>query len=265
MELLYKFNVGDTVRFKDEQHLVQGWGWKMVQEGCPVKYYKLDNMSWMSNEILEEDLEVERECHEHTENAVMMSTDNREIHIGMKVYANVYRKFYQKDLECNLDFSFACYGEVKELWFHEEKFNSHTEVKLKREFLCTFEDGTKRHDAAGEGFESRYDSREITVEIPDSYPKQYISQLCKDDFHYDVLEPDCSSWQRYEVDQWLHHIGVYDEVMKLYAEKKSDGEVKYIHKYEAKRKYNESEKNEKLQKIVDSLSEEERKILKKML
>ena len=270
----YKYDIGDKVKLlesPDDVFTIEGWGWTRQEANNPFPYshrkgqedntYKLryDDKFW------DNDLDAIGENHPHDEAAVLISTDNREIRIGMKVYGAIYQKFYKTPLQCNLNFSFAGYGTVSQLWYYKEKYNVRSEVKTKREFLTTFEGGTERHDAGGKGFENTYHSYEVTVEIPENYAEQYVNEMVNDKMSYDNLEPSCASWKRYEVDQWLKFIGVYDQVMKLYAEKKTAGECPYLHELEEKEQQKKKETSDKLKALLTKLTDEEKEELKKML
>lgn len=270
----YNFSIGDKVKLlksPDDAFTIKGWGWRIKEGNTPVPYYKLsgqENNKYILSyweEFKEDALEAVGETNPHDEDASMLSTDGKELHIGMKVYGSVYRKYYQQPMTCNIGFGFAGYGTITSLHFYKSDDQTIDEVKVKREFLTTFEDGKERLDAARKGYENTYSSYEITVEIPDDYSEQYVNELVNDKIHYDALEPTCADWKRYEVDQWLNHIGVYEQVLKLYAEKKAAGECPYLHEIEEKKQKKQQNMHEKLNAIIGSLTDEEKAELKKML
>ena len=249
------------------------WGWRQTAPDVISSYYVLEDTDSDSrrclrydNEMTENMLEPAGETHPHEEDAVMMSTDGREICISEKVYANIYRKWYMKPLECNLDFVFACYGTVTRLQYQRGEKNIDN-VYIRREFLCTFDDGTPRGDAGRKGYEMAYNSYETTVRIPDDYAEQYVNQVASSDHNYDVLESSYTIW-KYEVNQWLNFIGVYDRVMALYAAKKDAGELLHMKEIAEREQRKQGERRKSIDKIrafVDSLSPEEKAELKKML
>lgn len=294
MKTLFKYDIGDSVRLledpgrdntcygedaeryediKNRTYRVIGWGWSFDQKSdatVPKIFYRLEFngdqqfLSW-KNEIPENLLEpADDSSHPHEEDAVLYSTDGCALSVGMKVYADVYRKWYQKPLECNLNFVFACYGNVHSLYFYKGEDTNYQKVKIEREFLCTSDDGKPRGDACRKGYVMDYNAYETTVQILDDYPEQYVNEVVNSDIHYDVLEPDCVLW-RYEVDQWLHHIGVYNRVMEIYAAKKAAGELPHMKEIEEKSQKKIREKHKKLQAIIDNLSPEEREELKEIL
>ena len=66
------------------------------------------------------------------------------------------------------------------------------------------------------------------------------------------------------VKQWLTHMGVYDEVLKL-AKKRKSGIKKETLSSEPKKTKSKKQSNDKLEKLLDKLSESEKERLKGML
>ena len=76
-----------------------------------------------------------------------------------------------------------------------------------------------------------------------------------------------SDYNNYEIKEWLNHLGVYDKVMDL-VDKIGSPSKEFKRKSTSKKKSSiksKSKKNEKLEKFLSDLSEEELKELKKLL
>ena len=76
-----------------------------------------------------------------------------------------------------------------------------------------------------------------------------------------------SDYNNYEIKEWLNHLGVYDKVMDL-ADKIGNSPKETKSKSTPKKKSStkpKSKENEKLEKLLNGLTEEEIKKLKTML
>lgn len=131
----------------------------------------------------------------------------------------------------NCNFGFTNEGQVTGVSYNYEYHNSeqwrNKHVKIAREFLCYYqpkEDGkiVWRGDAAGKGYETwAYlgNHSEVFVNIPENYPELYVETALGDCF-YSVHE--CARTKhldKWEVKEWLTHLGFYDKIKELYYSK----------------------------------------------
>jgi hypothetical protein len=183
----------------------------------------------------------------------------------MKVYAEVMQKWPSKEqLNINLNFVFACYGKIVSMRCHRTKWSRSGELRIEREFLCTYENGKPRGDACRKGYVSEYCDYQIIVNVPDDFAEEFVNEVVNDSMHYDVLESTCHNFY-YEVGEWLKHIGVYERVLELYAKEKSIGTAPCFARMEENRRKKQEALDAKLMNIINRLSDDEKQRMKELL
>ena len=134
------------------------------------------------------------------------------------------------------------------------------EVYFKRSFLCTDPNGRPYGDARRFGNDSYAYASAINFGADDGYIEDFAREYIKGKKYL-------SDYNNYDVKEWLNHLGVYDKVMDV-VDKIEKSSKKIGKKSPPKKKPSvkpESKKNEKLEKLLAGLTEEEKKNLKKLL
>jgi acyl-CoA thioesterase FadM len=198
------------------------------------------------------------------EDVPLVSIDGKELFVGMMVYAEVMQKWTGEPAKCNLNFVFASYGKIVRMHYHRTRWSRIGKVYVEHEFLCIGEDGHAFGDARRKGNVLEYSVNQILVDIPDDFAEQYVREVVNDKMSYDVLEPTCHNFY-YEVSEWLKHIGVYDQVMELYADEKSRGTAPGFARMAEQRRRLQEELDNKLRNILSRLSDTEKKRMKELL
>lgn len=206
-----------------------------------------------------------------------------------RIYDRVIERYEEKGkvitkARCMFTFSTegTCVGLRKNYEIHNGYLNKKyakdsyqvKDVKVSREFLTDFEPDEKhdwkthpRQDAAAYGYESWINLcadpklGSLFCTIPEDYAEIYVRTATTDSFLRKCgFNPFFDSNFKWEIEQWLTRYGVYDQVKKLW-EKAKPGENK--------RKSQEEKEHDKFvktaQKFIDSLTDQQKEELKKML
>lgn len=278
----YKFGIGDNVKLKNEERChntdwnhvdfenvkdvvfrISGFGWNEDKDGIS-QYYRLEEIEHLpqqrylqyNNKISESNLFPVGETHPFDEDIETKSFDGETVRIGMKVYTGLYRHRYQAEPIVNTNFVFASYSEV----FKIEKFNGEKEkyhnVWTIREFLCKQENGRDWLDARKFGSRTYDSPNNIVVDVPQDFAQKYVEAYIKNkDKYLEPNNPDC-----FAVTEYLKHIGVYEEVMKLLNEQKPVEKKPKPIKIERK-----PYSDKKLLSLTKDLTDEEKRRLKELL
>ena len=287
MVLNFKYNIGDEVRLirepsdksslymfmfnssekaPDTTFKINGWGWTEKEPGIFEQYYRLkDDTRYLKyhNKILEDELEPVGEVHPFDDDElVYKSVNGDEIAIGTKAYSSVY--FGGEDSTyIDTDFTFTSYGSVKSI----EKFCEGRTYLDRRVNLSIETD--KEYNKENQYWELySCDKLRKSSEFPyllltnpkSGFAEEYITKLFSkknskvliDESHHDY----------HLVHEWLEHMGILDEVMELYNNRKSGKEVR---KPKPKTKKKSTKKDDKLLKLLEGLSEEDKKKLRDLL
>ena len=280
MIIHFDYNIGDTVKLtKDVDWNKKWWNAQKFEEIKDTVYeitkyivvfesdkftvyYRLSsprsiNYLVLHNRLTSEYLEPVGDSHSFDEDVKFISKDGKEIHIGDNIYDHLYSMS-----KANIHFVFTGYGQVYCMEFSYEKFctKPRYEVHFKRSFLCTDPNGRPYGDARRFGNISYAFASEINFGVDDKYIEEFAREYIKGKKYL-------SEYNNYEIKEWLNHLGVYDKVMDL-VDKIGSPSKEFKRKSTSKKKSSiksKSKKNEKLEKFLSDLSEEELKELKKLL
>lgn len=219
------------------------------------------------------------EVNEEVEEIVKTNDDVTIIPGKTVIYENILKTYYDTGktvTECK--FTFSSHSLVigvrknyeiyeKELYEGDSKY-SDFELYTFRQFLCeygpdeTHDQPRPRLDAARYGHKHWTSLKHESVweNIPDYYVNLYVDTAINGGmygFDFDPFEDEMWKW---EVEQWLRHLGVYDEVKKLYKEKVP----KRIKNLTKNQKHKEELKN-RIAEYIDELSDEEIEEMKRQL
>lgn len=196
-----------------------------------------------------------------------------------KVLEHIFNKFLDHDWntveEVNCHFTFSSYGTVVGLrknyelyqdfkeWYNADHIKKLYEVETYREFLCFYEPlekyGTPRPcgDARSYGYKHWTYIDDVWFKIPDNFVERYVNDALNNSFNKKIHFNPFNNW---DVVQWLTELKIYDEVKKLFDEKKPESIINEEKKKEALLNF-----TEKAKKYLTGLTEEEKAQLKQML
>lgn len=290
----YNYNIGDKVRltkrpsdfssiyplcrydnaFSKETFKINGWGWTQKEPNVFEKYYRIEPISTDNrflcyhNRILEEELEPVGEVHPFDDDElVYKSVNDDEIKLGMTGYYSIYYGG-EHDYYINPDFTFTEYGEITEIWKFFESRYAEKRVKLCVLTDKKFNKETNRYELCSP------DQSKTSVEFPyllltnpkTGFAEEFIDKIFSD--RNSKILVDENHHDYYIVHAWLEHMGILDEVMELYNKKKngcSKTKAKKKETVSSKTKKTSNRKEDKLSKLLEGLSEEEKKKLREML
>ena len=276
----FDYNIGDTVKLtKDVGYANKWWNaqkfedikdavykitkYTVVFENDKFTvYYRLSsprsiNYLQFHNRLTSEYLEPVGDSHSFDEDVKFISKDGKEIHIGDNIYDHLYSMS-----KANIRFTFTGYGQVYCMEYSYEELHTKPSYRVyfKRSFLCTDPNGNSCGDARRFGNNSEAYASEIYFGADDRYIEDFAREYIKGKKYL-------SDYSNYEIKEWLNHLGVYDKVMDLINKiENSPKETKS--KSSPKKKSPtkpKSKKNEKLEKLLAGLTEEEKKNLKRLL
>ena len=294
MSIHYKYNIGDEVRltkrpsdfssiyplcrydkdFSNETFKINGWGWTQKEPNIFEKYYRIEPIKSDNrflnyhNRILEEELEPVGEVQPFDDDdLVYKSVNGDEIKLGMTGYYGIYYGG-ENDYYIVPEFTFTEYGEITEIW---KFFDGYAE---KRVNLCVLTDKKFNKDT------DRYElySLDENQRTPAVYPYLLLTNPKSgfaDEFVDTIFSKrnskimvDENHRDYYIVHAWLEHMGILDEVMELYNKRKNGCSKTKAKKKEitsTKTKKTSNRKEDKLSKLLEGLSEDEKKKLREML
>lgn len=287
MTLHYKYNIGDKVfltklpsyenrqygtfsysgdkeSLLPKEYIVSGYGFDETYDGIK-QYYRLDaycdEIIQYHNKITDDYLESSCECHPFDIESDMMSADGHIIKLGDSVFHHLYNRYNGEDGTVpNISFSFTGHGNVVSTHYFEEKNHKpRIEVTYERDFLCTYcIDGKVKEalDSRKYGDKHTEHVSQIDYGVHPGYAEAFAKEISKKSNRWHL------EYKKYDVEQWLKFLGVYEETMAAIDEwikKRDEGS-----KSSAKKK-NAKKDEDKLKNILSILTEEEKKKLKEML
>lgn len=189
------------------------------------------------------------------------------------IYEDILRKYESGDV-ANCRFTFSSEGLVIGIRKNYEIYPEHPEDEYEiytfRQFLCDFEPDETHPNPRPRLDDARYghkhwvclycDQRPIYVKAPENYAELFVKTAINDKFFGFNVDPFEDKDEKWEVEQWLKHLGVYDEAKKLYKEQVPEKIKKVM---EAKK--HQDEIACKISEYLKSLSEEEKAELRKQL
>lgn len=290
MNIHFDYNIGDKVKLtkeltssthkrfyeqwnlkfeevKDREYVVEKYGISVDELGHMKIYYKIDDRHPFDRnyhsyidvdcKLPSDYLEGVGEVHPFDEDIHFTSKDGKEIQLGDKVYWGLYINGGKP----NISFVFTGYGEVIGFEYYMQECHSRPikDIITKQEFLCTLPDGNPCGDANRYGTTHWNYANTIMYGVDDHYIWEY-AKLYKSQKKYYT-----SKYDVYKIEQMLKHLGIYDKVMELVDKLSKGDEPKK--KASPKKKIAKTRKKEddKLEKLLSGLSEEELKKLKAML
>ena len=282
MTLKFKYSIGDkvllvklpsyenrqygTFRYSNKkeiqlpkEYVVSGYGFDETYDGIK-QYYRLDaycdEIIQYYNKITDDYLEPSGECHPFELETDVMSADGHIIKLGDSVFYSLYDRYNGKDGTVpNVSFSFTGHGKVVSThYFKEKNLKPRIEVTYERDFLCTYcIDGKVKEalDARRYGDKHTEYVSQIDYGVHPGYVEAFAEEISK--------KPNrCYlKYNKYEVEEWLKFLGVYDEAMTAID--------KWIKIRDGKSNKKPKKDEGKLQDILSSLTEEQKKKLKEML
>ena len=288
--LHYRFNIGDRVRLTkkpecqfsisyyakpdvpNKGYMISGWRWEEDKPGEFKQYYILkiesdEKYLNYNNQIIEDEIELfSGEAHPFDISTEILSHDNVPIEIGMKLYTSIFYGSKDKPY-LSPDMTFTKYGEVVRRVVYLEKgySNPRESISVRREFLCTYSDGTERRDGAAYGHVGAEHPYGCIVHPDAEFAREYIDKLFKDRNSAYLTE---TNRHYYEIHAYLEHMGIWNEVMRLYDERKSGKKPEKkttTRKKTAASKKPAKPKKSNLEAMLAGLSEEDKKKLKQLL
>lgn len=196
--------------------------------------------------------------------------DGIEVKLGDIVYDHVI-DVYDGKMVPNCSFSFAGEGPLVQIrknyryWdasFDPRKMDDFYIFTLCRTFLCKYLIDGKivvAGDARRPGERTDFYAYTGIAKIPDNYAELFIETMFDGDafHHIDGLYDRHYSW---DVEQWLMHFGVWEQVKKAYEERTGDTvEEREIEKQKEQREL------DNLKEIINTLTPEQIKKLKTLL
>ena len=289
MTLKFKYSIGDKVllvklpsyenrqfwnsRYSDggesllpKEYVVSGYGFDETDGGIK-QYYRLDaycdELIQYHNKITDDYLEPSGECHPFELETDVMSADGHIIKLGDSVFYNLYNRYNGKDGTVpNVGFNFTGHGNVVSThYFKEKNLKPRIEVTYERDFLCTYcADGKviEALDARRYGDKHTEFVSQIDYGVRPGYVEAFAEEISKkSNRHY-------LKYNKYEVEEWLKFLGVYDETMTAIDKRIKLCDGKSNKKPQAKKKQSKKDED-KLQDFLSNLTEEQKKKLKEML
>ena len=290
MTLKYKYSIGDKAKLvkmpsydnwqhrafscdnKEEklpkEYVINGYGFDETEEGIK-QYYRLDaycdELIQYHNRIPDECLEPSGESHPFELESDVMSADGHIIKLGDSVFYSLYDRYNGQDGSVpNINFCFTGHGNVISThYFAEIKDKPLVEVTYERDFLCSYcIDGKVREalDARKHGNRQTEFVSQIDYGVHPGYAEEYAKEISK------KANRSCLEYDKYDIEQWLKFLGVYDETMEAIDRwiKNRDGETAKKKKSTPKKKKTDKVED-KLQDFLSTLTEEQKKKLKEML
>ena len=290
-QLEYKFGIGDTVRLikrpddcvygdynsdqlPDKIYEIGGVGWIMKEPGTFEKIYHLkvnqfDKYLSYRNEIKEDEIESVGESHPFVDEDIEFKTIYGDpISIGTNVYTDIFFGS-EDDWYIGYNFCFVRYGRVVSL----KKFNNGAYIRKSVKIVTTV-DGKYNDD-------NSYELYNVSSSVSDNLGDELISTLLVDPkkFIYDYIDrlremrcgkilTDETNTDHHVVKSWLCHMGIYEDVLSCYNSRYNKDRTKKITRVKklSNTMHNKKLKGlEKLNKFVNSLSENELLKLKQML
>lgn len=172
--------------------------------------------------------------------------------------------------EANVNFTFANEGKVfglrknYELYFHKCYDEDIKEVETFRLFLCDFPPNKNgeirpRQDGAKYGNVHWTSVNTCYAKVPTNYVEFYVYTALHEDLYNDINIFEDENW-KWEIEQWLRRLKVYNKVKKLYCEKMP---IKLREKTKQQKEFKKCVK--KAKKYINSLTDEQKEIYLKIL
>lgn len=279
MNIHFDFNIGDKVRLtkavdfenrllpspvydkiSENVYMIGKIGFQVSNNGNITVYYRLDEPTFnhyliYNNKLTADYIEAVEEVHPFDEDIKFISHDNKKISLGDNVYWNLYRS---NNKISTLNFIFSGYGPVVGFHYSKEVNGKPIlEVLVKRHFLCTMPDGTHYQDGRRSGIILNEFANCIVYSVDDNFIEKYAKKYTDEHKYYN------SDYNKYDIEQWLKHLGIYDRVMELYNKNKKKTRNSTVSKEITKT--NKGHSDEELKKIISKLTESDLKKLKKMI
>ena len=146
-------------------------------------------------------------------------------------------------------------------YFNEKNLKPRIEVTYERDFLCTYcADGKviEALDARRYGDKHTELVSQIDYGVRPGYVEAFAEEISKKSNRYYL------KLHKYEIEEWLKFLGVYDETMTAIGKRIKLRDGKSNKKPQAKKKQSKKDED-KLQDFLSSLTEEQKKKLKEML
>lgn len=253
---------GDLESLLPKEYVVSGYGFDETGDGIKI-YYRLyaycDEIIIYPNKITDEYLEPSGECHPFELESDVISADGHVIKIGDAVFYALYDRYNGHDgTTPNTSFTFTGHGNVVSTHYFEGKNNKpRVDVTFERDFLCTYcVDGKviEAYDARRYGNKITEPASMIDCGIRPGYAEAFAEEVSK------KSNRSALTYHRYDIEQWLKFLGVYDETMEAidrWIEKRGNEKPTRSRKKPKK-------DDKELQEFVSSLTEEQREKLKKL-
>ena len=285
----YNYSIGDEVRltkrpsdfssiyplcrydnaFSKETFKINGWGWTQKEPNVFDKYYRIEPIKsdnrflCYHNRILEEELEPSGEVHPFDDDdLVYKSVNGDEIKLGMTGYSGIYYGG-ENSTYIDSDLTFVRYGEITEIRKFIDNCYDEKRVVLRLTTNKKFNKETHMYELCSP--EQPKTSVEFSclllTDSKSGFAEEYIERVfSKRESNMLVNEKH----RRY----YMEHMGILDEVMELYNKRKNGYSKMKEKKKETtstKLKKTPNKKEDKLSKLLEGLSEDEKKKLREML
>lgn len=295
MKITYKYKIGQKVKLtkvrylnsyyldeKDQEELLnkevtiinRGFDYSDSMCGGPLKqdklkltifYYIAEDPTEEHKTMYYEDV-FEGEVFNEVVDEKPLSADGVEVEFGTKLYDSILVRSDGK-LCVNCKFVFASEGPCVRISKNYRHWDSSYEPKKEdeftfescRTFLCQMNIDGKIYecgDARRYGNRTTLYSDDTYTKLPDNFAELYVDTALDKDYFYGRISSIYDGIFAWEIEQWLRHFGVWEQVKTLY-----DSRVPQ----EPEPEKPEESVDDKLNQLLAGLSEEERKKLKEML
>ena len=284
--LHYKFGLGDEVKLicrpadtssiyccalfdnnlPDTIYKISGWGWVEEELGVFKQYYRLDaycdKYLNYDNRIAEEEIIPVGETHPFDDTElVYKSVNGDEIKIGTTGYSSIYYGG-ENNTYISPDFTFTEWGTVQKITKFVEKSSVRKEVIMSEEVRNEYNREIKSYEPTqADGHLRTHFPYLLLTKADDNFIKEYVKSLGKRRIKAALTDPKHHDYHC--IKSWLENMGVYEEVCKLAKRGSKSSSTKTTKP--KKEKQPTSKKKDKLEELLNGLSDADKKRLKEML